>query len=58
MQLEDDDQVYPYIITVEESSETVLSIRRNYREDDPRAEKMVHFTHYRLSPASASTVSA
>jgi hypothetical protein len=50
MQLEDDDQVYPYIITVEESSETVLSIRRNYREDDPRAEKMVHFTHYRFVP--------
>jgi len=50
MQLEDDDQVYPYIITVEESSETVLSIRRNYREDDPRAEKMIHFTHYRFVP--------
>jgi hypothetical protein len=50
MQLEDDDQVYPYIITVEESSETVLSVRRNYREDDPRAEKMVHFTHYRFVP--------
>ena len=50
MQLEDDDQVYPYIITVEESSEAVLSVRRNYREDDPRAEKMVHFTHYRFVP--------
>ena len=50
MQLEDDDQAYPYIITVEESSEAVLSIRRNYREDDPRAEKMVHFTHYRFVP--------
>ena len=50
MQLEDDDQAYPYIITVEESSEAVLSVRRNYREDDPRAEKMVHFTHYRFVP--------
>ena len=50
MQLEDDDQAYPYIITVEESSQAVLSIRRNYREDDPRAEKMIHFTHYRFVP--------
>lgn len=50
MQLEDDDQAYPYIITVEESSEAVLSVRRNYRETDPRAEKMIHFTHYRFVP--------
>ena len=50
MQLEDDDQPYPYIITVEESSRSVLSIRRNYREDDPQAEKMIHFTHYRYVP--------
>ena len=49
-QLEDDDQAYPYIITVEESSQAVLSVRRNYREDDPRAEKMIHFTHYRFVP--------
>jgi hypothetical protein len=50
MQLEDDDQPYPYIITVEESSRSVLSIRRNYREDDPQEEKMIHFTHYRYVP--------
>ena len=31
MELEDDDQPYPYIITVEESSRSVLSLRRNYR---------------------------
>ena len=37
-------------MTVEESSRQVLSLRRNYREDDPRAEKMIHFTHYRFVP--------
>tara|TARA_R110002072_G_scaffold172464_2_gene326542 strand:+ start:1370 stop:3805 length:2436 start_codon:yes stop_codon:yes gene_type:complete len=50
MELEDDDRPYPYIITVEESSRSVLSLRRNYREDDPLSEKMIHFTHYRYVP--------
>lgn len=50
LELEDDDMPYPYIVTVEESSRQVLSLRRNYREDDPRAEKMIHFTHYRFVP--------
>jgi hypothetical protein len=49
-QLEDDDRPYPYIITVEQDSRTVLSIRRNYLEDDPLSEKMIHFTHYRYVP--------
>jgi len=50
LELEDDDMPYPYIVTVEESSRQVLSLRRNYREADPRAEKMIHFTHYRFVP--------
>ena len=40
----------PYIVTVEERSKKVLSIRRNYNQDDPNREKKLHFTHYRFVP--------
>jgi hypothetical protein len=40
----------PYIVTVEEQSRRVLSIRRNYRPDDPTREKIMHFVHYRFVP--------
>ena len=40
----------PYIVTIEERSKKVLSIRRNYNQDDPNREKKLHFTHYRFVP--------
>ena len=40
----------PYIVTVEEQSRQVLSIRRNFNQDDPNREKKIHFTHYRFVP--------
>ena len=40
----------PYIVTIEERSKKVLSIRRNFNQDDPRREKKIHFTHYRFVP--------
>ena len=40
----------PYIVSVEESSGDVLSIRRNYRPDDPTKSKTLHFVHYRFVP--------
>ena len=40
----------PYIVTVEEQSRKILSIRRNYRPDDPTREKIMHFVHYRFVP--------
>jgi len=40
----------PYIVTVEEQSRQILSIRRNYRPDDPTREKIMHFVHYRFVP--------
>ena len=40
----------PYIVTIEESSQKVLSIRRNYDEDDPTKQKKMFFTHYKFVP--------
>jgi len=40
----------PYIVTIEERSKQVLSIRRNFNQDDPNREKKIHFTHYRFVP--------
>jgi hypothetical protein len=43
-------ELAPYIITVEQESRQVLSIRRNYRPNDPKKEKRVHFVHYKFVP--------
>ena len=40
----------PYVVTIEEQSKKVLSIRRNYRPDDPTKQKKMHFVHYRFVP--------
>tara|TARA_R110002020_G_scaffold172144_2_gene362378 strand:- start:4792 stop:7236 length:2445 start_codon:yes stop_codon:yes gene_type:complete len=40
----------PYIVTIDKSSETVLSVRRNWYEDDPKKRKRQHFVHYRYLP--------
>jgi len=40
----------PYIVTLEESSGKVLSIRRNYDEDDPLFKKKQYFVHYKFLP--------
>ena len=40
----------PYIVTIEEQSRQILSIRRNYEPDDPNKEKRIHFVHYRFVP--------
>ena len=40
----------PYIVTVEQESRKVLSIRRNYDKTDKRREKKIFFTHYRFVP--------
>ena len=50
LDIEDSDVALPYIITVEEQSRTVLSIRRNYEPNDPNKEKRSHFVHYRFVP--------
>ena len=40
----------PYIVTIEKGTGTVLSIRRNWREDDPLKQKRQHFVHYGYIP--------
>jgi len=40
----------PYIVTLDYPSGIILSIRRNYYEDDPRKEKRNHFVHYQYLP--------
>jgi len=40
----------PYVITIDKSSREVLSIRRNWYEDDEKKKKRMHFVHYRYLP--------
>ena len=40
----------PYIVTVEEGSRKVLSIRRNYAPDDIKKNKIQYFVHFKFLP--------
>ena len=40
----------PYIVTVEEGSRKVLSIRRNYNPDDLKKTKIQYFVHFKFLP--------
>ena len=40
----------PYVVTVDKSSLTILSIRRNWYEEDSKKRKRQHFVHYRYLP--------
>lgn len=42
----------PYVITVDFQSGKVLSIRRNWKEGDPREKKRNHFVHYQYVPGT------
>lgn len=50
LEIEDYDTACPYIVTIEESTRKVISIRRNWNEDDKNKEKKMFFTHYRFVP--------
>jgi hypothetical protein len=50
LDIEDHGYACPYIVTVEEQSGMVLSIRRNWNEDDKTKKKKMFFTHYRFVP--------
>jgi hypothetical protein len=40
----------PYVITIDKSTNKVLAVRRNYREDDPQKRARQHFVHYMYIP--------
>jgi len=40
----------PYTVTISEDNGQVLSVRRNYREDDELKKKIQYFTHYKFLP--------
>jgi hypothetical protein len=40
----------PYVITVEEGSRKILSIRRNYKESDSKKTKTNYFVHFKFLP--------
>jgi len=40
----------PYVVTIEKNTATILSIRRNWKEDDEKHEKRQHFVHYGYIP--------
>ena len=40
----------PYVVTIDKSSSEVLSVYRNWREEDPDRQKLMHFVHYKYLP--------
>ena len=40
----------PYIVTIEENSREVLSIKRNYELEDPKKSKIQYFVHFKFLP--------
>jgi len=40
----------PYIVTIEESSRSVLAIKRNYEIGDPKKDKIEYFVHFKFLP--------
>ena len=40
----------PYVVSIDYPSGIVLSIRRNYYEDDPKKLRRMHFVHYQYLP--------
>jgi hypothetical protein len=51
---DDDDEetgiALPYVVTFVKGSGSILSIRRNWYEDDPLRMKRLHFVHYQYMP--------
>ena len=40
----------PYIVTIDSHTKKVLSIRRNFREEDPLKNKIEYFVHFKFLP--------
>jgi hypothetical protein len=52
---EDEDGIaLPYVVTIERGTDTVLSVRRNWNEDDEKKIKRQHFVQYTYIPGFGS----
>jgi hypothetical protein len=40
----------PYVVTIDKDSSEILSIQRNWKEDDARRSKIQYFVHYKFMP--------
>ena len=40
----------PYVVTISQDNGQILSIRRNYKEDDNKKKKIQYFVHYKFLP--------
>jgi hypothetical protein len=40
----------PYVVTISQDNGQILSIRRNYREEDEKKRKIQYFTHFKFLP--------
>ena len=40
----------PYVVTIDQYSSTILSIRRNYEPNDPNFKKKQYFVHFKFLP--------
>jgi hypothetical protein len=40
----------PYIVTIDKDSNEILSIQRNWKQDDARKNKIQYFVHYKFMP--------
>jgi hypothetical protein len=47
---DEDGLALPYIVTIEQGTQTILSIRRNWRPEDETKQKRNHFVHYGYVP--------
>jgi hypothetical protein len=47
---DEDDIAKPYVVTIEQGTNEVLAIRRNWNPDDPLTLKRQHFVHYVYVP--------
>ncbi len=47
---DEDGVALPYVVTIDKSSSTILSIRRNWYEEDSKREKRMHVVHYPYLP--------
>ncbi len=45
-----EDRALPYIVEYEESTQRIVSVRRNWKEADPYKKKRLWYSHYRFIP--------